>query len=162
MIQQSHSQAYIKRKAELENPHVPIWAPWHNSQCLRHGSNQNTIGRWMDKEHVHSEILLRNEKEWKNAICSIMDGPRDNHTKWSKSERESQISYDTTYRWNWKIDTNELIYKRKTGTFLVVQWLRIRASTAGGVGSIPGVGRSNILHASQCSQKNKRERDSQT
>ena len=29
-----------------------------------------------------------------------MDGPRDDHTKWSQSERERQISYDITYMWN--------------------------------------------------------------
>ena len=29
-----------------------------------------------------------------------MDGPRDYYTKWSKSERERQISYDITYMWN--------------------------------------------------------------
>ena len=41
-----------------------------------------------------------------------MDGPRDDHTKWSKSERERQISYDVAYMWNLKKnDTNELIYK---------------------------------------------------
>ena len=27
-------------------------------------------------------------------------GPRDYHTKWSKSGRERQISYDITYMWN--------------------------------------------------------------
>ena len=32
-----------------------------------------------------------------NAICSNMDGPRDYHTKRSKSERERQISHDITY-----------------------------------------------------------------
>ena len=32
-----------------------------------------------------------------NAICSNMDGPRDFHTKWSKSEREKQIQYANTY-----------------------------------------------------------------
>ena len=26
-------------------------------------------------------------KEWNNAICSNMDGPRDYHIKWSKSEK---------------------------------------------------------------------------
>ena len=26
-----------------------------------------------------------------------MDGPGDNHTKWSKSERERQMPYDITY-----------------------------------------------------------------
>ena len=31
-----------------------------------------------------------------------MDGPRDYHTKWSKPDREKQISYDTAYRWNLK------------------------------------------------------------
>ena len=47
-------------------------------------------------------------KEWHNAICSNIDGPRDYHTKWSKSERK--IPHDITYMWNLKYDTNELIY----------------------------------------------------
>ena len=43
-----------------------------------------------------------------------MDGPRYYHIKWSKSEREGQISYDITYMWNpKKTDTNKLIYKRE-------------------------------------------------
>ena len=28
------------------------------------------------------------KKEWNNAICSNMDGPRDYHTKWSKSDKD--------------------------------------------------------------------------
>ena len=40
-----------------------------------------------------------------------MNGPRDYHTKRSKSDRERQISRDITYMWNLKYDTNELIYK---------------------------------------------------
>ena len=59
-------------------------------------------------------ILLSHKKEWNNAICSSMDGPRDYHTKWSKSERERQITYDITYMWNLKYATNELIYKIET------------------------------------------------
>ena len=43
-----------------------------------------------------------------------MDGPRDYHTKWNKSDRERQISYDITYMWNLKYDTNEHIYETKT------------------------------------------------
>ena len=31
-----------------------------------------------------------------------MDGPADYHTKWSKSDRERQISYDIAYMWNLK------------------------------------------------------------
>ena len=40
-----------------------------------------------------------------------MDGTRDDHTKWSKSEKEWQISYYFTYMWNLKSDTNEPIYE---------------------------------------------------
>ena len=32
-----------------------------------------------------------------------MDGPRESHTKWNKSEREWEISHDITYIWNLKI-----------------------------------------------------------
>ena len=41
-----------------------------------------------------------------------MDGPRDYHTKWNKSDRERQI-YDITHMWNliFKNDKNHLMYK---------------------------------------------------
>ena len=41
-----------------------------------------------------------------------MDGPRDYHTKRSKSEEDKY--HDITYMWNLKYDTNELTYKTKT------------------------------------------------
>ena len=63
--------------------------------------------------HTYNGILLIHKKEWNNAICRNMDGPRDYHTKWSKSDREKQI-YDITYMWNLKYDTSELIYKTET------------------------------------------------
>ena len=40
--------------------------------------------RGMDKEDmvdIYSGILLSHKKEWNNAICSNMDGPRDCHTE---------------------------------------------------------------------------------
>ena len=40
-----------------------------------------------------------------------MDGTRDFHTKWSKSDREREIPYDITYMWNLKNDANELTDK---------------------------------------------------
>ena len=52
-------------------------------------------------------IQLSYKTEWNNAICSKLDGPRDYHTKWSKSERERQIPYAIPYMWNLKYDTNE-------------------------------------------------------
>ena len=43
------------------------------------------------------------------------------------------------------------------GTSLVVQWLRLRTSTAGGVGLIPG-GRTKIPHALWCAAKKKKKK----
>ena len=43
-----------------------------------------SINRGMDKEdvvHMYNEILLSHEKEQNNAMCSNMDGLRDDHTK---------------------------------------------------------------------------------
>ena len=40
-----------------------------------------------------------------------MTGPRDYHTKWSKSDRERHRSYGITDMWDLKKDTKELIYK---------------------------------------------------
>ena len=42
-----------------------------------------------------------------------MDEPRDYYTKWSKSDRERQISHDITYMWDRKNSTNEFIYETK-------------------------------------------------
>ena len=75
-----------------------------------------SINRGIDKEdvvHIYNGILLSHTKEWNNAICSNMNGPRDYHTKWSQSERERQIPHDTTYVWNLKYNTNEVITKQK-------------------------------------------------
>ena len=73
------------------------------------------IDRWMDKEdmvHIYNGILLSHKKEQNWVICRDVDGSRDCHTEWSKSERENQISYVNAYMWNlngkriWKrIDT---------------------------------------------------------
>ena len=41
-----------------------------------------------------------------------MDGPRDYHPEWSKSDRQGETSYDIPYMWNLKRnDTNKLTYK---------------------------------------------------
>ena len=64
--------------------------------------------------NVYNGILLSHKKEWNNVICSNMDGPRDYHTKWSKSDRERQILYAIIYTWNLKNSINEHIYKTET------------------------------------------------
>ena len=54
--------------------------------------------RWIDKEDVvYNGILLSHKKELNNTICRNINGPRDCHTEWSKSDRERQVSYDITY-----------------------------------------------------------------
>ena len=57
------------------------------------------IDEWMKKmSYIYTmEYYLAIKKEWNNAICSNMDGPRGYHSKWSKSDRERQISYGITY-----------------------------------------------------------------
>ena len=56
------------------------------------------------------EYYLAFKKEQNYAIYSNMDEPRDNHTKWSKPEKNKHylISF---YMGNLKRNTNELIYK---------------------------------------------------
>ena len=64
-----------------------------------------SINKGIDQEdvvHIYNGILLSHKKEWNNAIYSNMDGPRDYHTKWSKPDRERQMSYDIAYMWNLK------------------------------------------------------------
>ena len=59
--------------------------------------------RRMDKEdvvHIYHAILLSHKKEQHWVICWDVDGSRDCHTEWNKSEREKQISYINAYMWN--------------------------------------------------------------
>ena len=63
--------------------------------------------------YIHNGILLSHKKEQNNAICSNMNGTRDSHTKWSKSERERQIPYDITCIWNLIYGTNEPFHRKE-------------------------------------------------
>ena len=73
----------------------------YNSQVME--ATYMPIDRWMNKEdvaHIYSGILLSHKKEWNWVICWDVDGSRDCHTEWSKSEREKQISYINACMWN--------------------------------------------------------------
>ena len=64
--------------------------------------------------YIRNGILLSHNKEW-NVICSNTVGPRDYHTKWSKSDKD--ISYDIAYMWYLKKNgANEHIYKTERVT----------------------------------------------
>ena len=74
--------------------------------------------------HTHTMENYSAIKKWNNAIFSNMDGPRDYHTKWSKSDRERKISYDITYVESEKIIQMNLFTKQK-------QTHRLRKQTYG-------------------------------
>ena len=62
-----------------------------------------SIDRGMDKEvvvHIYNGILLSHKKERNCVICWDVDGSRDCHREWSKSEREKQISHINACMWN--------------------------------------------------------------
>ena len=42
-----------------------------------------------------------------------MDGTRESHAEWSKSERERQIPYDITYIWNLIYGTNDPFHRKE-------------------------------------------------
>ena len=73
-----------------------------------------SIDRGMDKEdelHINNGILPIHKKEWNNAICSNMDGPRDYHTKWSKSDQKDKHHTLSLICRILKNDIYECIYK---------------------------------------------------
>ena len=76
-----------------------------------------------------------------------MDGPIDDHTRWSESERERQMPCDTTYTWNLNYDTNELIYKTETEsqTKRTKLWLTKGKGGKKGINKEFGISRYKIL-----------------
>ena len=81
-----------------KQPKGPLTAEWIQKMwCIHTMVYQSTI-----------------KKEWNNTIYSNMDTIRNYYTKWTKPER--QISYDITYMWNLKYDTNEPIYETETNS----------------------------------------------
>ena len=51
-----------------------------------------------------------------NVICNNIDGPRECHTEWSKSDREGEISHDIPCMWNLKREMihNDLAQQKQT------------------------------------------------
>ena len=50
--------------------------------------------------HIHNGILLLLKKKHNWVSSNEVDEPRVYYTKWSKSEREKQISHINVYIWN--------------------------------------------------------------
>ena len=77
---------------------LTIDKPRHEHNLIVH---QQTIELRRCEIHKYTHILLHIYtrkyysvfKKWNNAICSNMDGPRDDHTKWRKSDKHHMISF---------------------------------------------------------------------
>ena len=62
---------------------------------------------------IYMNITHALKEEWNNAICSNMDGPRDYHTRWSKSEKDKYfhhlyVEYKKWYKWAYLQNRNRL------------------------------------------------------
>ena len=125
LTHQKRPWCWVRLKQEKKGTTVYVTVGWHH-QLNRLGFEQvpgDAKGQgslaccspWGCKdldttERLNNNKLLGHRKEWNNAIWSNMDEPRDDHTKWSKSDRVRQIPY-ITCMWSHKNYTNELIYK---------------------------------------------------
>ena len=60
-----------------------------------------SIKRGVDKDLalIYNGILISHKMEQNCSIWGDMDGLTDCHTEWTKSEREKQISYINTKKW---------------------------------------------------------------
>ena len=67
----------------------PCWA-WPYQAGGLPARRKGTIDRGMDKDviHIYTVEYYSAMKKNENAICCNMDGPRDHHTKLSKSEKD--------------------------------------------------------------------------
>ena len=89
------AQNYNSKRHMHLNVHC---CPIYNSKDME-ATQMSSTGEWVKMWYIYG-TLLSNKKEWSNATCSNMDGPRDYLVK---SER--QMRYDITYMWNLKCDT---------------------------------------------------------
>ena len=94
--------------------------------------------------HKYSEILLSHETEGNNAICTNVDGSRDYHTKWNKSERERQILWYHLYvgsevrpKWTYLWNRNRLI---------ALEGVRAEGEGRRGTGWESGISRRKLVH----------------
>ena len=72
--------------------HVQLFVtPW-TTRLSVHGVFQARVLEWGTIASSDKGILLKHKKEQNNVIFSNMNTIRDYHIKWSKSERESEVT----------------------------------------------------------------------
>ena len=98
----------------------------HRSTIHKNQATETTNNRGMDKDdvlHKCNGILATHEEEQNKASYSDTDGPRDDYTKWSNSERGRQIPCYITHMWDVNYDTNVSIHKKQTHRQKTDLWL---------------------------------------
>ena len=80
-----------------------------------------------------------------------MDEIGDDHTKWSKSDRERQISYDIAYMWNLKtmIQVNSFTKQKQAHRFREWIYSYWREGWGGGIDWEIGIGMYALLYLKQ-------------
>ena len=103
LIQQGKDLYYIFYKAQQDHqelsmhPNAVHCSIIYNRQDMQ--TTEMSINRWTDNQdtvHTENGLLLSQEKQWNNAICSNVDGTGHYHTKRSESDRERQKPNDIT------------------------------------------------------------------
>ena len=75
----------------------------------------------------------------------------------SREERKAARSKTLGREWRQINSSKHKSRNRIRGTYFLIQWLRICASTTGGLGSFPGEG-TKISYAVQCGSKKKKKK----
>ena len=104
----AEKMAWIRNRSVRFGSQV-LWHPVH--QAVSHPRAPLSALTEKEKEKRETESFKEWKIPWNNVICHNMDGPRDYHTQWNKSERErqtpwylllveSKIWYKWIYLWN--------------------------------------------------------------
>ena len=117
-----------------------------------------SIDRGMDKEdvvHIYNWILLSHKKEWNNIICSNMDELGDYHTKWTKSDRKTNIIWYHLYEESNFLKRYKWTYLQNRLTDIENKLMVTRGETWGwGINQELGMNIHTLLYIRQITNKN--------
>ena len=106
---------YLEKTTVWKNMCTPVFNCSTASSSQDKEETSMSINRWIDKDvvHIHNGILLSHWKECNNVTCGNMNEPRDDHTKWSKSEKDKYYNGDMWnikkwYKWIYLQNRNRL------------------------------------------------------